>query len=299
MLDRIRTVLVVMEEGSINRAAARIGISQPTLTRRLQSFEQELGAPLFERGSWGVRPTDLAYRIRERMVPVIKDCDQAWAEITAQAHGRQSQLRIGYLGLAAARYLTPVLGQFQESYPEIKLWMFDQTPDEQLQALRAGDLDLALIGQEGAALGEEFYQQQITRIGVLAVLPSTHALAGRETVQLSELSKEKFIVPAESAVPGRKLWVIELCREAGFRPRWLAPSDTVTETFARVVGEGGVSLLPDYLEETPPPGIALIPLSDRFAAWDFRLLRQRGRMTPACRDLIRWIKETAHRKESV
>ena len=139
MLDRIRSVLVIMEEGSINRAATRLGISQPTLTRQLQSFEAEVGAPLFERGSWGVRPTDLAYRLRETMVPVIRAYDQAWAEITAHAQGRQTQLRIGYLGLSVARCLTPVLGRFRKSYPEIKLWLFDQTPEEQLQARRRRD----------------------------------------------------------------------------------------------------------------------------------------------------------------
>jgi len=68
-----------------------------------------------------VRPTDLAFRLREQMTPVLKAYDLAWAEVTAHASGRQTQLRIGYLGLAATRYLTPVLGKFQNAYPEIKL----------------------------------------------------------------------------------------------------------------------------------------------------------------------------------
>ncbi len=292
MLDRIRTILTIMEEGSLNRAATRLGVSQPTLTRQIHAFEAEAGAPLFERGSWGVRPTDLAYRLREEMAPVLKAYDLAWAEITAHASGRQSQLRIGYLGLAAGRYLTPVLGKFQEAHPGVKLWLFDQTPSEQLQALRAGDLDLALIGQEGASLADdEFYLQRIARVGVLAALPSNHALAGNDAITLAELRGEGFLVPSEETVPGRKKWVASLCREAGFRPRWLGRTDSVAETFARIAGERGVSLLPDYLEGAPPPGIALVRLSDRFATWDFILLRQRGRITSACRDLVRFIRE--------
>jgi DNA-binding transcriptional LysR family regulator len=293
MLDRIRSLLVVMEEGSLNRAATRLGVSQPTLTRQLQSFEAEVGASLFERGSWGVRPTDLGYRLREKMLPVLRAYDLAWAEITAHAQGRQTQLRVGYLGLSAARYLTPALGKFQEAYPEIKLWLFDQTPQEQLEALRAGDLDLALIGQEGASLSDEFYQQKIARIGIRAAVPSNHSLANREAISLSELSGERFIVPSETAVPGRKQWIARLCREAGFRPHWLAETEAVAETFARIVGVRGVRILPDYMGKTPPPGIAMVSVSDRYATWDFTLLRQRGRMSPACRDLIRWISETA------
>ncbi|MEZ5384105.1 MAG: LysR family transcriptional regulator [Prosthecobacter sp.] len=293
MLERIRSVFVVMEEGSLNRAATRLGVSQPTLTRQLQSLEQEIGGPLFERGTGGVRPTDLGYRLREEMLPVLRAYDAAWAEVLAHAQGRQSQLRIGYLGLAASRYLTPVLGRFQKAYPEIKLWLFDQTPQEQLTALREGGLDLALIGQEGASLGEEFYQHRVAKLGVRAVLPSNHPLTGQATIGLAQLKGARFIVPSETTVPGRKRWIAQLCREAGFRPQWLGETETVGETFARVVAESGVTLLPDYLEMTPPPGIALLPVSDRFATWAFTLLRQRGRMSPACRDLIRWIGEAA------
>ncbi|MCB1064272.1 MAG: LysR family transcriptional regulator [Verrucomicrobiae bacterium] len=293
MLDRIRSILVIMEEGSINRAAARLGVSQPTLTRQLQSLEMEIGASLFERGSGGVRPTDLAYQLRKKMLPVLRSCDLAWAEITAHARGRTTQIRIGYLGLSAARFLTPVLAKFQEAYPEIRLWLLDQTPQEQLDGLRSGNLDLALIGQEGGSLGDEFYRQRIARIGIRVALPSNHPLAGRDAISLSELKREAFIVPSDASVPGRRHWVAQLCKEAGFRPRWLAETETVGETFARTVGERGVSLLPDYMEKTPPPGVALIPISDRSAVWDFMLLRQRGKLSTPLRDLIRWIAETA------
>lgn len=286
-----------MEEGSLNRAAARLGVSQPTLTRQLQSLEQEAGGPLFERCTDGVRPTDLGYRLKEKMLPVLRAYDTAWAEVLAHAQGRQSQLRIGYLALAAARFLTPVLARFQEAYPEIKLWLFDQTPQEQLTALRHGGLDLAIIGQEGASLGEEFYQHRVAKLGVRAVTPANHPLAGQAAIRLAQLKGERFIVPSESAVPGRKRWMAQLCREAGFRPQWLGETETVGETFARVVAERGVSLLPDYLEMTPPPGISLVPVSDRIATWELALLRQRGRMSPACRDLIRWIGEAAREPE--
>lgn len=293
MLDHLRAVLIIMEEGSLNRAAARLPVSQPTLTRQLQAIEQELGAPLFERGSQGVRPTDLAYRLRETMTPVIKSYDRSWAELTAHAHGRQSQIRVGYLGLSAARFLTPVVGRFREMHPDVRLWLFDQTPQEQLQALRNGDLDLALIGQEGATVGDEFYQQRVARIGVIAVLAAGHPLAEKDTISLSELSAEDFIAPTESTVPGRKQWILQLCRKAGFSPHWVGETDSVTDTFARIAAEQAVSLLPDYLQQAPPPGINVIRLSDRFACWDFTLLRQRGRMAPACRDLIRLIAESA------
>ena len=209
--------------------------------------------------------------------------------VAAHAQGRQSQLRVGYLGLSAARFLTPALERFRAAHPDVKLWLFDQTPEEQLRSLKNGELDLALIGQEGASLGESFYQQRLARIGVLAALPSHHSLAGRENIRLAELADETFIVPSESVVPGRKNWVTDICRKAGFRPRYGAETLTVADTFTRLVAESSVSLLPDYMEKTPPPGVTFTPIKDHFAHWDFVALRQRGRLSTPCKDFIRWL----------
>jgi len=286
MLGRIRSVLAVLEEGSVSRAARRLGVAQPTLSRHIQSLEQEIGAPLFERGSWGMRPTDLGFQLRERMGPVLKHYDVARAEVMAFAQGRHQQVRVGYLGLAAARFLNPALRALKEAHPDVKSVLLDQTPAEQLQALREGTIDVALIGQEGAALAEDFYQRCPVRLPVCVVLPIDHPLCGQEVFSLKKLIGESFVGVSDEAVPGRNRWITDLCVKAGFRPRFIAQTQTVTETFALVAGEGGVALLPDYLEGSAPPGVAFRRLSDRWARWGLFVLRQRGRGSPAARFLV-------------
>ncbi len=288
-MKTLRTFLAVMEEGSMNRAAARLGVAQPTLSRQIQALEQEVGGPLFERGSWGVRPTDLGFKLREVMAPVLKSYDQAWADVAAHARGRHTQLRVGYLGLAANRFLSPAVNRLREEFPDLKLWLFDQTPAEQLKALRAGELDVALIGQEGAAVGEDFFRRKVRRIGVCVALPADHPLAGRSEIGLAELKGAPFVGVVETAVPGRNAWVAALCAKAGFRPRFIAETNEVSETFMRVVGDSAVCVLPDYVEGAPPPGVIFVPLADKFATWDFYVLRQRGRGTPAIRRLVELI----------
>ncbi|WP_221029141.1 LysR family transcriptional regulator [Actomonas aquatica] len=290
-MKTLRTFFAVMEEGSVNRAAARLGVAQPTLSRQIQALEQEVGGSLFERGTWGVRPTDLGFKLREMMLPVLRAYDQAWAEVAAHAKGRHTQLRVGYLGMAANRFLNPALARLREEYPDIKLWLFDQTPVEQLKALRAGELDVALIGQEGAAVGDDFYRRKVSRIGVCAALPSQHPAAKRESISLEELKHDVFIGVAESSVPGRNAWVASLCAKAGFKARFVAETSEVTETFMRVVGDSAACIVPDYVEGSSPPGITFVKLNDDFATWDFYVLRQRGRGTPAIRRLVELIGE--------
>ena len=125
MLERIRSFLAVLEAGSVNQAANRLGVAQPTLSRHIQSLEQEIGGPLFERDTRGMLPTDLGFHLRDTLEPVLNSYDLAIADVCAFAQGRQQQVRVGYLGLAASKFLNPALSGLKESYPDIKLLLFD------------------------------------------------------------------------------------------------------------------------------------------------------------------------------
>lgn len=289
MLDRIRSFLAVLEAGSVNRAAGRLGIAQPTLSRHIQSLEQEIGGPLFERDNKGMLPTDLGFHLRDSFEPILKNYDLAIADACAFAQGRQQQLRVGYLGLAASKFLSPALSKIKAAHPDIQLLLFDQTPGEQLQALQAGKLDVALIGQEGAAQTNEFYKRRAAKLGVCAVLPSEHPLAQNPTLSLSQLKDDRFIGVTPKDVPGRNAWMTQLCSQAGFKPRFLKNSESVTETFTLIAGENAVTLLPDYVSIQPPPGVVFSRLTDKWAHWELFVLRQRGRGSKATRQLVDWI----------
>lgn len=286
MLARLHSFLAVMDEGSVNKASLRMGVAQPTLSRQIQSLEQEIGGPLFERGPHGMQPTDLGFFVRKKFAPIAKDYDLARAETIAFAQGRHTQLRIGYIASAAARFLSPAIKVLKDEFPDLKLLLFDQTPAEQLEALRAGMVDVALIGQEGAGLAADFYQRCRAKLRVCVALPAEHELAARKSFPLAALKSTLFIGVSEDAVPGRNRWVGQLCAKAGFRPRFVADTSNITETFTLVASEGAVSLLPDYLDGAPPPGVVFRHLSDPWARWGLYVLRQRGRGSPASRRLV-------------
>jgi len=278
-----------MEEGGVNQAAIQLGISQPTVSRHIFALEQEWGGKLFERSARGMRATSLGFFVREKFAPILKEWDLANAETMAHAKGRHGQLRIGFIGSAAARHLNPALASLKTEFPNIKLFLFDQTPHEQLNALREGRIDVALIGQEAGGHRDEFHTRIAAKLGVLAILPSDHPKAEEPALELTDLRGERFIGVATDAVPGRNAWIISLCAKSGFRPRFIAETGSITETFALIAGEGAVSLVPDYMDGHPPPGIRFVPLKDKHVSWNLLVMRQRGAGSSCARRLVELI----------
>jgi DNA-binding transcriptional LysR family regulator len=286
MLAQLKAFLISMEEGSLNRAAARLRMSQSALTRQMQALEAEIGGPLFERTTSGVRPTDAGYALARALPRVLADYDAVMAEARRLARGQRDLIRIGYLGSAAQTFLNPALAELRRTHPEVKIKLLDLSPGEQMSALRKGEIDLALIGQEGSLISREFYTRKLVTIPVVAVLPADHPLASRRSIPLKALRDERFVSAPEADVPGRDRWITQLCRRAGFRPRFGQEGDGVAHMFTLVSGEGMVALAPDYLRSFPAGGVAMVRLSDPGASWDFLVAWQRGRLSAAMRALL-------------
>jgi len=286
LLTYLRSLLAVVEEGSINSAARRLQVSQPALSRQMQALEQLVGGRLFERSPAGVRPTAAGHRLVKSARSVLAAADHAVAEARLLARGESGQLRIGCVLSAAQPYMAKALLALRASHPEFKTTLRDQTPGEQIAALRAGEFDLALIGQEGAVLCRDFYTRVLAKLPVLAAVPDDHPLARQTQISLRDLRGELFIGYPEDDMPGRNRWITGLCRKAGFRARFGPEADSLAQTFASVVAEPGVTLVPNYLRANPYPGVTLLPLKDKSVTWDLLVVWPPGRSSPALQALL-------------
>ena len=103
---------------------------------------------------------------------------------------------------------------------------------------------------------------------------------------MSELKDEIFIGAAEEAVPGRNRWVAKICRRAKFRPRFVRYGESLANTLSLVVSEHAVAIVPDYVRHVPVPGVAVRPIVDAGATWDFLVVWQRGRTSSPMRAFL-------------
>ncbi len=286
MIDRLRALFAVVEEGSVNRAAVRLHISQPALSRQMRALEDEVGGKLLEREASGVTPTDLGHALMKGMRPVLAAYDATLADVRRRAGGARTELRVGYLISAAQSVLTPALAELRKTHPGLKLRLHDMSPKEQMDALRAGELDVAITGQEGAVGARDFHSRKLCSLGVCAALSASDPLAGRPRLALVELKGRDFIGIDEEQMPGRNRWMGALCRAAGFKPRFARVTDGITHVLSLVDSESAATLLPDYFRTFSHPGVVFVPVTDAKARWDFIVLWQKGKVPAATRALV-------------
>src|ERR1700680_3015240 len=220
VLEKLRLFLVVLEEGSLRRAADRLRISQSAITRQMQSLELELGGRVFEPTSAGVRPTNGGRALAEKAKTLLADYDSTMAEIRRLNRGESERLRIGYVASAVQQYLGPALAVLRRAYPRLKVEMLDQTPGEMIIALRQGQIDLALTLHGIDLLSRDFYARKLATVRSLVALPASQRFATERQLSLSQLKGETFVRGSDDVVPGYTQRIVQFCRKyGGFRSR--------------------------------------------------------------------------------
>jgi DNA-binding transcriptional LysR family regulator len=289
VLEKIRLFLVVLEEGSLRRAADRLRISQSAITRQMQSLELDLGGRVLERTSAGVRPTSSGQALAERARTLLADYDRTIAEVRRLVRGDSERLRIGYIASAVHEYLGPALAVLRYAYPRLKVKMLDQTPGETIIALRQGKIDFALTLLGVDLLSRDFHTRKLATVRSLVALPVSHRFATDRQVSLSQLKGETFVRGPDDVVPGYTQRITQFCRKfGGFRPRLatIDRADSLVESLAVAANEEAISIQPAFISHLNVPNVVMVPIADAGATWDLFVVWQRGKITGPLRTLL-------------
>jgi DNA-binding transcriptional LysR family regulator len=282
-LRHLRHFVAVAENLNFTKAAAKLHLAQPSLTRQVHNLEEEIGVRLLNRSKSHVALTEegRAFLVDARRVLAL-------ATESVQAVQRLSRGEIGSLNIAYSsnfyfELLPETLGAFRQAFPHIALNLFDMTPAEQSRALEASKIDLGFTGLRPPASTRRLQWESIARHRTVVVLPVRHPLARKRRVNLGELKTMFFVGMSEKTHPGFRDWLCETCQPAGFTPRILQDAE-LEPALMTFVAEGlGVTLAREDITKMPHPGVAFRPLmppvkADYCIAWnrdnDSRALQQ-------------------------
>lgn len=270
-LRHFRYFVAVAEELHFTRAAARLCISQPPLSKHIQEMEQRLGVTLLQRSRRRVELTDAGRLFLDEARAVLAQADHALETGRRIARGELGTLTIGFTATAAYTSFFPrVVRAFRQQHPGVHLSLGYKNTDQILESVIAGDTDLGLIRPSALLkLDANLRAIPVIRDRLMLVLHEEDALAQhRGGTPLDSLEKAPFILRPRSQGTSFYEQVYDLCGLAGFRPR-LSQEASEAPTILGLVAAGlGVSILPASLQAITTPDVTWHELSVRRGTLD-------------------------------
>jgi len=212
-LRHITSFLVLADELHFGRSAARLHISQPSLSLQLQQLERRIGVRLVARTSHSVRLTPAGEAFRREVRPLIGQLDLAVEAARQAGQVASGQLRIGFNFPAGQRVLVPTLAKMRDTYPQVRTSLLQRHTCGQLDELRSGRLDIAFIYGTCAEAGVS--QRPILTLPVVGICASDHPLAAGESVRWPELARHRCVLPSQSTSPAIHDAVLSAARRNG------------------------------------------------------------------------------------
>lgn len=259
-LRRLRYLVAVAEEGHVTRAAERLGMQQPPLTRAIRNLEAELDVLLFHRLPRGMAPTEAGAALVEE-ARIILARAEGLAEIARRAaRGEQGALAVGYTSSAAFHpFLTRQIRAFRRAWPGVRLGLEEDSSLALMQGLREERLDAAFLrSTAGDATGLRL--EPLLEEPMLAVVPAERGLEGE--IALADLAAETFILYRRPAGPGLYDAIIAACRAVGFSPQVGQEAPRLPSTLSLVAAGLGVSIVPESMRRMNVEGVNYLRLTD-------------------------------------
>ncbi|KAF1049361.1 LysR family transcriptional regulator [Xylophilus sp.] len=283
-LRQLSYFIAVAEEGHLGRAAERLCLSQPPLTRQIQALERELSVKIFERTAKGMVLTQAGDALLKDAY-TIRDLVRQAAERARRAGlGQLGRLDIGVFGSSIFGVVPKVLSLFTASHPDVELTLHNTTATDQIVALHQGRVLLAFARwmPDDADVAMELVAHE----QLLVALSERHPLAQRQAIDVYELRNEQFIV---GVAPVLAASVLELGRKHGFEPRLAPPTSDIVMAALMAAAGTGISLVPASMKNVHFPGMVYRPLKEE-AVVDIRCYYMRKETSPLLAALLETIR---------
>jgi DNA-binding transcriptional LysR family regulator len=295
MLDlrRLRYFLIVSDELHFGRAAARLHIAQPPLTRQISALEKELGFQLFDRSSRNVTLTAEGRHFLPHARALLEQVELTEGITRKLATGSAGHLAVGYASsIALSDVFSETLKRFCSLYPEVQVTVDEGASNHQCAQLIEGRLDIGLsrllpVGEDARVraicLGEE---------PLVAAVASDSALAMQDRVTLAELSAYPLIAFPQDYGSGLNDIVEALFRLHGLTPIAGPTGKQITSIIALVAAGRGVAVVPECAQALVKRGVVYRPLAEPGAVAPLLLLTRKHERSARVQAFVEVIKQT-------
>jgi DNA-binding transcriptional LysR family regulator len=257
-LRQLRYFVAVAEDGNISRAARRIFLTQPALSRQIKVLEEEVGQCLLERQAHSIRLTPAGETLLREARELLQHAEQVLERV--RVAGRGLRLRVGYAPSLAAGMLSVAVGNFTQAHPNTHVELFDLSTSEMLAGLESEKLDVALcVGQQRQTRGLKW--TPLVRAPWRLAVNRNHPLARRSQVTPLQVAGEPLLVYSQRDYPEYWDMIAGWLRDHRQRPR-IAGEHSGAESLMAAVESGlGVAFVTTQMARLFPKRVQLLTLS--------------------------------------
>jgi DNA-binding transcriptional LysR family regulator len=289
-LRHLKYFVAVAEELNFARAAHRVHIAQPSLTKQIQQLEQELGFPLFYRTKKKVELLDTGHVLLEEAQRLLHQAEKAIQSTQRTRTGQSGRLLIGFSTSAAPEVLPRILRKYHALFPDVVVELLEITTVKNTESLLQSAMSVAVIRSPTFLSHELFCFETIQRERFVVALPDSHPLAKQKCVRIKTLASEPLIVPPLQPGWGYADSIFQIFRDYEIVPRITQEATGALSVVTLVAGGYGVALVPASLSNLRLPGVSYRPIKGRCRTSDLTLVWQRDSRASTVRAFLEVVK---------
>jgi DNA-binding transcriptional LysR family regulator len=288
-LYQIRYFIVLAEELHFKKAAERLCIVQPALSRQIACLEEEVGFKIFERNKRNVSLTPAGECFRKEVADVFKLLENARKKALNIHLNKKEELRIGYVGSALNTGLPEFISQLQKQFPTVQTYLSEMSTAKQMEALKENQLDICF--SRSPEQNHFFLNKVIKEEPFSLVVPLNHLLTKKKVKALTDVKNEPFILPSKTDGEEYYSIIMNLCTEAGFEPRVVHESVNGNTVLKLVESGLGISILPSSFKKYNAEKVKFIDLKQYTSRAKLFVVWNKLNKNPILKQAIALIKE--------
>ena len=284
---QLRYFVTIAQELHFGRAAERLDITQPALSKQIRVLEQELQIELFTRTKRSVKLTPAGKVFFVEAQQLLERAENAIALARSTASGEVGRLTIGFTATATYTVLPKLIRRFRSRYPQVEIETIELSTEAQVTAIDREEIDIGFLHPPVDTRGLEL--RSLLSEEFVAVLPREHPLASKKSLSLSDLKQEHFILHSRAEGPHLYDEFLKLCHQAGFEPKIKAvkKANSHQSRICFVAAGIGVTFVPAGLQNAIASDLICIPMIDVPLKLEFAVVwRSKTGLSPVVQKFI-------------
>jgi DNA-binding transcriptional LysR family regulator len=241
-LRHLRYFVTVAEELHFSRAARKLNISQPPLSRQIRELEEEIGVELLRRSKRRVEMTAAGTVFLNRARILLRDSAELAEAARRAERGEAGHVSVGFIHTAGYGLLPAVIREFRDANPAVEVTLQQQGSLAQIAELERGRIDIGFTWS--SVVGDRMASVCLLREAFVVAVPRLHAAAGKRNLSLAAFAREPFVSYPQRRSPYLHDAVFKLCASAGFVPKVRHETDSVHTVLGLVAAGCGIGLVP-------------------------------------------------------